>query len=110
MKSYQTILQKACVISVGPPFMTTHIPKKRAQATTKVLTAMLKFVSRARVLPDCVNVSGSGLYRRLHEKEQLADHWLVMWTRGKVIRMTLQIDCMASFTPARLDLTAWIQQ
>lgn len=44
MKSYQTILQKACVVSLGPPFVTMHIPKKRAQTTTQILTAMMKLL------------------------------------------------------------------
>lgn len=39
--SYQMILQKACVISAGALFATMHIPIKRAQATARVLTAMM---------------------------------------------------------------------
>lgn len=40
MKSYQTILQKACVIK-GLPLVTMQSPKNKAQATTTVLEAMM---------------------------------------------------------------------
>lgn len=75
-KSYQTILQKACVI-MGFPLVTTQSPKNKAQARTTVLEAMV-FVSCSR--RHCKKVFRClCFYSPPQERKPLDVHWLVMW-------------------------------
>lgn len=82
--------------SAGPD-QSPHSHDEVCFSCSRVLTAL------------CGGFCRLGLYSALCEKELLDDHWLVMWTRGKVISVTLCMNCMASFTPAKLSWTAWFQ-
>lgn len=74
--SYQTILQKACVME-GLPLVMTQSPKTKAQATSTVLEGMMRFVSWSRRHSEKVFHSPC-LYRPPQEGEPLDVHWLVM--------------------------------
>lgn len=64
-------------------------PINKAQATTAVLRAMMRFASRSRL--HCEKIFCSpGLYRTPRERRRLDDdHRMVMWSRRKVISVTL---------------------
>lgn len=86
-KSYQTILQKACVIE-GLPLVTMQSPKNKAQAISTVLEAMMRLVSRSRRYCKTVFTACVFIVDRKKGSHLMSTGW--SWgRRAKAISVTL---------------------
>lgn len=101
-KSYQTILQKACVI-MGLPLVTMQSPKNKAQAKTTVLEAMLRFVSSS--WRYCSKVFTAWVFIDDHKKgSHLMSTGRSCGRRARAISVTLHGIVHAS----KLTISSWI--